>query len=111
MTHAPGDMDAAAATTNGQDASFWRSHTTIALVPMLAALARSVAMTLLLLTLAGGAILLAIAWVTPTGWLADPAADVLVAAAVIAFYIGTALMLEGAFQRPVLPTGKMRPHP
>ena len=58
-------------------------------------------MTVLLFTLAGGAILMAIAWVTPTGWLVNPAADVLAAAAVIAFYIATALMLEGMLSRPI----------
>lgn len=67
------------------------------------ALAKNVALTLVLTTLAAGSTMLAVAWVTPVSGLVNPAGDVLVASAVFAFYTASALMLEGTFQRTILP--------
>ncbi|MDR0342853.1 MAG: GPR1/FUN34/YaaH family transporter [Nocardiopsaceae bacterium] len=83
----------------------------ITVVGAIAALAKNWALFLVLFVLAGGSILLAIAWVTPVSWLVAPAGDVLVASAVIAWYTASALMLEGVFQRPVLPVGHIQMKP
>jgi hypothetical protein len=77
-------------------------------VGAIAALAKNIALSLVLVTLAAGATLLAIAWTWPLTSLVNPAGDVLVASAVIAFYTASALMLEGSFQMPVLPVGVLR---
>lgn len=75
----------------------------------LAALARNLALSLVLMTLAAGSAILAIAWVTPYSvGVQQAGGDVLAAAAVIAFYTATALMLESSFQRRILPVGHMR---
>lgn len=74
----------------------------------LAALATNIGLALVLGTLAAGSTILAIAWVTPYSiGVTEAAGDVLAASAVIAFYTATALMLEGSFKRPVLPTGHL----
>ena len=74
-----------------------------------AALASNLAMSLVLMTLAAGSTILAIGWVTPYSiGVQQAGGDVLVAAAVIAFYTATALMLESSFQRRILPVGHMR---
>jgi succinate-acetate transporter protein len=78
-------------------------------VGALAALARTMALALTLAVLAAGSTILAIAWAWPVAGAVKPAGDVLVAAAVIAFYTASALMLEGSFQRPVLPVGQLWP--
>ncbi|HEV2373698.1 MAG TPA: GPR1/FUN34/YaaH family transporter [Streptosporangiaceae bacterium] len=79
-------------------------------VGALAPLARNVGMALTLMTLAAGSTILAIGWAWPVHSVVNAAGDVLVASAVIAFYTASALMLEGSFGRPVLPTGHIRPH-
>ncbi len=79
-------------------------------VGALAALARSLAFAVTLAVLAAGATILAIGWAWPVGAAVTGAGLVLVAAAVIAFYTASALMLEGSFQRPLLPVGQIGPH-
>jgi len=75
-------------------------------VGAVAALARNVALSLVLVTLAAGSTILAIAWVTPYGLgLQHVAGWILVASAVIAFYTASALMLESAYRLPILPVG------
>jgi uncharacterized protein len=76
-------------------------------VGAIAALARSLALALTLAVLAAGSTILAIGWAWPVSSVVQAAGNVLVAAAVIAFYTGSALMLEGSFQRPVLPVGHL----
>jgi uncharacterized protein len=78
-------------------------------VGAIAALARNMALALTLAVLAAGSTILAIGWAWPVSSVVKPAGDVLVAAAVIAFYTASALMLEGSFQRPVLPVGQVWP--
>ncbi len=78
-------------------------------VGAIAALARNLALTLTLAVLAAGSTILAIGWAWPVSSVVKPAGDVLVASAVIAFYTASALMLEGSFQRPVLPVGQLWP--
>jgi succinate-acetate transporter protein len=75
---------------------------------MVAATAESAGLTLVLLTLAAGSTLLAIAWVASLGFLVPIGAIVLVASAAFAFYTAGAMMLQGRFGRVVLPVGK--PH-
>lgn len=78
-------------------------------VGALAALATNLGFSLTLAVLAAGSTILAIDWTVPFGpGLQQAAGDVLVAAAVIAFYTATALMLESTFQRQILPVGHMR---
>ncbi len=80
-------------------------------VGVAAALARNVALTLVLGTLAAGSTILAIAWVTPyTLGVVQAAGDVLIASAVLAFYTASALMLESVYQRSVLPVGTVFHH-
>ena len=80
----------------------------ISWVGMVAALARNVALTLVLATLAAGSTILALAWIVPYSLGVQQAAGwVLVASAVIAFYTASALMLEGAFRVPLLPVGNL----
>ncbi len=81
----------------------------ITLVGALAALASNLALSLVLATLTAGSIILALAWTVPYSITVQQAgADVLAASAAIAFYTATALMLEGSFQRRILPVGHMR---
>jgi uncharacterized protein len=76
----------------------------------LAALARSLAMALTLAVLAAGSTIMAIGWTWPVSGAVTAGGNVLVAAAVIAFYTASALMLEGSFQRRLLPVGQVWPH-
>ncbi len=81
----------------------------ITLVGALAALASNLALSLVLATLTAGSIILALAWTVPYSITVQQAgADVRGASAAIAFYTATALMLEGSFQRRILPVGHMR---
>jgi uncharacterized protein len=77
-------------------------------VGALAALARHLALAVTLAVLAAGSTILAIGWTWPVASIVRPAGDVLVAAAVIAFYAASALMLEGSFRRPLLPLDRAR---
>jgi uncharacterized protein len=79
-------------------------------VGALAALSRSLALALTLAVLAAGATILAIGWAWPVSAAVTVAGNVLVAAAVIGFYTASAMMLEGSFQRPLLPVGQIWPH-
>jgi uncharacterized protein len=79
-------------------------------VGALAALARSLAMALTLALLAAGSTILAIGWTWPVGAAVTGGGIVLVVAAIAAFYTASALMLEGNFQRPLLPVGQIWPH-
>ena len=77
-------------------------------VGAVAALAKNLALSLLLFTLAAGATILALAWVVPYSLGVQQAAGwVILASAVIAFYTASALMLEGAFRVPLLPVGHL----
>jgi hypothetical protein len=80
-------------------------------VGALAALAKNAALALTLTLLAAGSTILAIGWAWPVASVVKAAGDVLVASAVVAFYTASALMLEGSFQRPVLPVGQIWPRP
>jgi succinate-acetate transporter protein len=79
----------------------------------LAALAESVGLVAVLGTLATGAAFLAIGYLTdstPTageGWL-FAGGWVLIASAILAAYVATAMMMEGTFGRVVLPLGKLK---
>ena len=70
-----------------------------------AALAENVALSLVLLTLAGGSTLLAIGMVAAFPALVPIGAIVLVASAVLAWYTASAMMLTASFGRAVLPIG------
>jgi succinate-acetate transporter protein len=78
-------------------------------VVAIAALARNIALSLMLATLAAGSTILAIGWAWPVGSVVKAAGDVLVASAVIAFYTASALLLESSFQRRILPVGQIWP--
>jgi succinate-acetate transporter protein len=71
-----------------------------------AALAEGAALTAVLLTLAAGATLLAIGLIGAVPVVVTAGAYVLIASAVIAWYTGSAMMLESTTGRVVLPVGK-----
>lgn len=75
-------------------------------VGTVAASAESAGLMTVLGVLATGATLAAIAFLTDTSWVETAAGWVLVASAVAAFYVASALMLEGSFGKVVLPLGK-----
>jgi succinate-acetate transporter protein len=79
----------------------------------LAALGENLGLVSVLTTLAVGSAFLAIGYLTgspPTagsGWL-EVGGWVLIASAILAAYVATALMMEGTFGRVVLPLGKLQ---
>jgi succinate-acetate transporter protein len=75
-------------------------------VGFIAATAESVALSAVLGILALGATVSSIANLVGNGGLAVLAGYLFMLAAVCAFYLGSALMLEGSFKRPVLGVGK-----
>lgn len=75
-------------------------------VGALAATAENKALTAVLTALAGGCTLAAIGELTGTGGLVVAAGYLFIIAAVCAWYTASAMMLEGAFKRPVLGVGK-----
>ncbi|PRX43695.1 hypothetical protein B0I33_114156 [Prauserella shujinwangii] len=77
----------------------------------IAAMAENVALSLVLLTLAAGATLLAIGLIGGWGIIETIAGNVLVASAVFAWYTASAMVLEATFKRVILPVGKMGPEP
>ncbi|WP_199430535.1 acetate uptake transporter [Qaidamihabitans albus] len=76
-----------------------------------AAAAENLAISLVLLVLAAGATLLAIGLIAGLPLVETIAGNVLVASAVIAWYAASAMVLEAAFKRVVLPMGKRGPEP
>ena len=84
----------------------------ITLCGTLAALAENLGLVAVLGTLAAGAALLAIGYLTGSppeagsGWLAV-GGYVLIVSSILATYVATALMMEGTFGRVVLPLGKL----
>ena len=77
-------------------------------VGAVAALARNVALSLVLFSLAAGVTIIAIAWIVPySTTVVQSGAWILVASAVFAFYTASALMLESTFRVPVLPVGHL----
>ncbi len=72
----------------------------------LAALGDSLGLFGVLGTLAAGSTLAAIGLITGTSGVEKAAGDVFVASAIIAWYVASAMMLEGVFGRVVLPVGK-----
>jgi uncharacterized protein len=78
-------------------------------VLMLAATAENSAMVAVLGLLALGATFMAIFEFTTVGWLMTAAAYSFIVSAVLAWYAASALMLEGAFGREVLPLMKTPP--
>lgn len=80
----------------------------ITAVGALAALAEGLGLTITLATLAVGAAFFGIGDYTgTTGWI-DAGGWVLIASAIAAFYTASAMMLEGAYGRVILPLGKWR---
>jgi uncharacterized protein len=75
-------------------------------VGAIAATADNTALTALLVMLAAGSTLLAIALLAATPTVLVIGAYLLIISALIAWYLAAAMMLEAAFNRPVLPTGK-----
>ncbi|MGW4589725.1 acetate uptake transporter [Amycolatopsis thermoflava] len=73
---------------------------------VVAAAAENVAVTLVLLTLATGATLFAIALIGGYGLLETISAYFLLVSAVLAWYTATAMVLEATYKRVVLPMGK-----
>ncbi|GHF32396.1 hypothetical protein FHX82_005134 [Amycolatopsis bartoniae] len=73
---------------------------------VLAAAAENAAVMLVLLALAAGSTLFAIALIGGYGTLETIAAYFLLASAVLAWYTATAMVLEAAYERVVLPMGK-----
>jgi len=65
-------------------------------------------LTAVLGTLAAGSTLAAIAFIGDFGMVKQIAGWVFVAAAVLAWYLAGAMMLEGAYRRVVLPLGQYR---
>lgn len=76
-----------------------------------AALAENIALSLVLGTLAAGATLLAIALTMGLNTVEVIGALVLIASAVLAWYTATAMMLQAAFKRVILPLGKRGAEP
>ncbi|NKQ57790.1 acetate uptake transporter [Amycolatopsis sp. K13G38] len=76
-----------------------------------AALAENTAVMLVLLALATGSTLLAIALIADVGTLRTIAAYFLLASAVLAWYTGSAMVLEATYKRVVLPMGKIGAEP
>jgi succinate-acetate transporter protein len=74
-------------------------------VGALAAAAENLATCVTLAVLAAAATLLAIAWTASIGALVPVAGNVFVAAAVLAFYTASAMLLQGSFGRVMLPMG------
>lgn len=73
----------------------------------IAALAVSLGLTAVLTALAAGATSLAIGFIANiSGW-RTVGAWILIVSAVLAWYVATAMMLEGTFRRVVLPIGKV----
>jgi succinate-acetate transporter protein len=77
-------------------------------VSAVAATAESVALLLVLFTLAAASTLLAIGWTASRTSLVSIGGFVLVVSAVLAFYTASAMMLRGTFGRVVLPVGNRR---
>jgi GPR1/FUN34/yaaH family len=71
-----------------------------------AASAENGALTAVLVLLAVGATLLAIALIGDVPVLRTIGGWVLIASAIVAWYTATAMMLEGTFKRPVFPLGR-----
>lgn len=76
-----------------------------------AAMAENLAVSLVLLTLAAGSTLLAIGLIGGFGGVEIAAGWTLVASAGVAFYTGSAMVLEATYKRVVLPMGKRGPEP
>ena len=76
-----------------------------------AALAENISLSLVLLTLAAGSTLLAVALTMGLPTVEVIGALVLIASAVLAWYTATAMMLEAAFKRVILPLGKRGAEP
>lgn len=79
----------------------------ITLVGTIAALADTFALMLTLLALTVGAGLLAVAYLVGSHPFTVAGAYVLLASALLAFYVASALLLAGSFGRKVLPTGEL----
>lgn len=77
----------------------------------LAAAAENIAVMLVLLALAAGSTLFAIALLGGYGTVETIAAYFLLASAVLAWYAASAMVLEAAYKRVVLPMGKRGPAP
>ena len=77
-------------------------------VGAIAATRENNALTAVLGTLAAGSTLLAIALMGGVPVVQTVAAYVLLVSAVLAWYLGSAMMLEATFKRAVLPVGKHR---
>jgi uncharacterized protein len=101
-----------AATTSGTASvafGFWFVVlAAITWVGAIAATRENNALTAVLGTLAAGSTLLAIALMGGVPVVQTVAAYVLLVSAVLAWYLGSAMMLEATFKRPVLPVGKRR---
>jgi succinate-acetate transporter protein len=80
----------------------------ITFVGMFAAAADNVALTAVLLFLGAGSTLLAIALLGGYPVFQTIAGYILLLSAIVAWYLGSALMLQAAFRRSVLPIGKRR---
>jgi succinate-acetate transporter protein len=75
----------------------------------LAAVAENLALTTVLSSLAIGAGLLAVHYLTGIGWWETAAGWTLIGSSIAAAYTAAAMMLEGAWGRVVLPLGKPEP--
>lgn len=76
-----------------------------------AAVAQNLALSLVLLTLAVGTTLLAIGFTAAVGVVVLIGAYFLIASAILAWYTGSAMVLEATYKRTILPTGARRPEP
>jgi succinate-acetate transporter protein len=77
-------------------------------VAALAALADNISVASVLITLAAGSTLLAIAFLINSGVIQKAGGLVLVASAILAWYTASAMMLENTFGKVVLPLGKLK---
>jgi hypothetical protein len=75
----------------------------------IAALRVNVALFLVLLLLAAGSTVAAVAFLAASGTTLQVAGYVLVGSAVVAWYTAGAMMLEGTFRTPVMPVGHLDP--
>jgi uncharacterized protein len=80
----------------------------ITLVGAIAATAENIALTTVLATLAASSVLLAIAFLGSVPMVQTIGAYVLLAPAVLAWYLAAAMMLEATAERAVLPIGRRR---
>jgi hypothetical protein len=74
----------------------------------LAALAESLGLAAVLATLAAGATFQAIGRIGDVSWIATLGAWFFIVSAALAWYVATAMMLEGTYRRVILPIGKIR---